>query len=222
MYLNEIEIYGISIPICLVFVSLLINSYYAQSSEDFNKYTDDDLGFTIDHPSKWKPEGYFDYGVDIRMRENESDDQLSIVPDIGFFGSMFSIYVEEPKTDLDTETMTLKNASLEERVQEELDKISSYSHKETLIGQNLVIIEETLIRQNPVTIGSYDGWKIEHRDTVKPVFGDTKVSADRYVFEIYTLANGKFYVLKYIEDPINVPETLPLANKMVESFYINR
>jgi hypothetical protein len=41
------------------------------------------------------------------------------------------------------------------------------------------------------------------------------------VFEIYTKANGKFYLLKYIEDPLKVPESLPLANKMVESFQVN-
>ena len=56
--LNKIKIYGISIPICLVFVTFLINSSHAQSSDDFLEYTNNDLGFTIEHPSEWKVEEY--------------------------------------------------------------------------------------------------------------------------------------------------------------------
>ncbi len=41
-----------------------------------------------------------------------------------------------------------------------------------------------------------------------------------YQFHIGTIANGKFYNLEYSEDPLKVPESLPLANKMVESFQI--
>jgi hypothetical protein len=39
-----------------------------------------------------------------------------------------------------------------------------------------------------------------------------------YLFEICTIAKGKIYILTYQDDPLKVPETLPLANKMVESF----
>ena len=44
--------------------------------------------------------------------------------------------------------------------------------------------------------------------------------SDSYTFEIFTIGNGKFYKLEYVEDPLEVPETLPLANKMVESFQV--
>jgi hypothetical protein len=54
--LNKTETYGISIPICLVFVSLLINSSYAQSMDNFKTYTNNDLKFSIEHPSNWNPE----------------------------------------------------------------------------------------------------------------------------------------------------------------------
>ena len=66
-----------------------------------------------------------------------------------------------------------------------------------------------LIKQNKVTIGGNDGWKMEFA-------GEDSL----YLFEICTIAHGKIYVLTYQDYSSKVPETLPLANKMVESFQI--
>jgi hypothetical protein len=44
----------VSISICIVFVSILINSSYAQSVDNFKTYTNNDLNFTIQHPSAWQ------------------------------------------------------------------------------------------------------------------------------------------------------------------------
>jgi hypothetical protein len=49
----------ISIISAIVFLAV-IQTVNAQSVDNFRKYTNNDFGFTIDHPSKWKPEGYFD------------------------------------------------------------------------------------------------------------------------------------------------------------------
>jgi nucleoside-triphosphatase THEP1 len=64
------------------------------------------------------------------------------------------------------------------------------------------------LRQNEVTVGGYTGLKIEY-------------TMDNYDFDIFTIANGKLYQLSYDEEPLKVPETLRLANKMVESFQVN-
>jgi hypothetical protein len=66
-----------------------------------------------------------------------------------------------------------------------------------------------LIKQNKVTVGGNDGWKIEFA-------GEDSF----YLFEICTIAHGKIYILTYQDYSSKVPETLPLANKMVESFQI--
>jgi hypothetical protein len=74
--LNKITIYGISIPICLAFVTFLVNSSHAQSSDDFREYTNNDLGFTIEHPSQWKVEEYpKDNPTEVyfTIRENKED-----------------------------------------------------------------------------------------------------------------------------------------------------
>jgi len=195
--LNKIKIYGISIPICLVFVTFLINSSHAQSSDDFREYTNNDLRFTIDHPSEWKVEEYpKDNPTEVyfTIRENNEDVMNNESLPASLFDSRFTISVEEPiKNKTGKSTFT-------KRVQVELDKFSPPEYK--------------LIRQNPFTVGGNDGWKIEFRHTAPDL------NYDRHIFEILTYVNGKSYVLQYIEDPLKVPETLPLANKMVESFQI--
>ena len=170
---------------------------------EFETYTNNDLKFTIQHPSNWKVEDD-DTEVFFTIRENEKEDveinEFFSLP-ASLFDSFFRVSVEEPKSDLDTDTMTVQNSSLQERVQQELD-IVSYNPS-----------EYSLIRSNEVTVGENTGWKIEYRHTDE--------HKDSYVFVIFTLADGKFYVLRYVEEPLKVPESLRLANKMVESFKVN-
>lgn len=170
-----------------------LNSSYAQSSDDFREYTNNDLGFTIEHPSEWKVEEYpKDNPTEVyfTIRENIEDviDNDSESLPASIFDSRFAIIVEEPIKKVKT---------LAKRVQVELDKFFPPEYK--------------LIRQNPVTVGGNDGWKIEFRHTAPDL------DYDRHIFEILTNGNGKFYNLQYIEDPLKVPETIPLVNKMVES-----
>lgn len=190
--LNKIKIYGISIPICLVFVTFLINSSHAQSLDNFLNYTNNDMRFTIQYPSKWKV-----------------DDNVKGFPDEVWFRSpdsqirKLAISVEKFEPYLDTDTMTLKNTSLQQRAQEQLD-----DYRSAATHFNLPF---TLIRQNEVTVGGNPGWKIEYI-----------MSEKEYNLEIFTIANGKFYRLSYAENALKVPETLPLANKMVESFQFQK
>lgn len=195
-----ISLASIAITLTIGLVSLV----YGQAVE-FKTYTNNDMKFSIQHPSNWKVEDDDDNATQVyfTIRENEKEDveinEYFSLP-ASVFNSFFRVSVEEPKSDLDTDTMTVQNTSLKERVQQELDTISSNPS------------EDTLIRQNEVTVGENTGWKIEYRHTDE--------HKDRYVFVIFTLADGNFYVLRYVEEPLKVPESLPLANKMVDSFQI--
>ncbi|MGA7142566.1 MAG: hypothetical protein WBX29_11215 [Nitrososphaeraceae archaeon] len=51
-------------------------------------------------------------------------------------------------------------------------------------------------------------------------FGKGLHLGEEYKFEIFTVANGKIYTLGYAEEPLKIPDTLPLVNKTVESFHI--
>jgi hypothetical protein len=132
--LNKIKIYTISISICAVFLSFLIISSHAQSSK-FLTYTDNDRKFTIHYPSNWQieddPEG-------VLFRIPDRDESV--------LGSFFLVIVEGHEPYLDSDTMTLKNTSLQQRVQRSL---------------NTALSTHNLLRQNEVTVGGNIGIKTE-------------------------------------------------------------
>jgi hypothetical protein len=184
--LNKIEIYDISISMCAVFVSILINSSHAQSLDNFKTYTNNDLNFSIQHPAKWKAEDDTDYGAYFTIRENP-EDAIEINGHKFPTYSYFLVDVDKVESQLDYNTMTLQNKSLEQYAQGTLDVMPLNS--------------ETLLRQNHVTVGGNDRIKIEYTSNE-----DNK---DKYGFKIFTIANGKLYTLRYEDKPLKVPETIP-------------
>lgn len=159
---------------------LVIHSSYAQTVDYFKPYTNNDIKFSIQYPSDWEPE-YSDFKPDI---------DYSVV----YFGNIFQVGMEKVKPYLDTDTLTLKNTSLQQYIEQQLNSLSS--------------IDAKIIRQNEFSFGGNAGWKIEY------------TLDNYYEFQILTFANGYFYMLSYKEDQLKVPETLPLANRMVESLQI--
>jgi hypothetical protein len=111
---------------------------------------------------------------------------------------IFIVSVQEVTPYLDTDTMTLKNTTLDQSVQEKLNSLSANSLRPDTYYK--------LIRQNKLTVGENMSWKIEYNFDIF------------YTFEIMIINNGKLYTLTYSELPLYVPKTLPLANKMVETF----
>jgi hypothetical protein len=170
---------------CEVFVSILINSSYAQLVDNFKTFTNNDLNFTIQHPSNW--------------RVKESDETV-LFELTGRSLPIFAVNTEKAETHLDSDTLTLRNISLQELAENELNEMTASEFRNF-----------DLIKQNKVTIGGNDGWKMEFA-------GEDSL----YLFEICTIAHGKIYVLTYQDYSSKVPETLALANKMVESFQIKK
>ena len=182
--LNKIKTYLVSISICAVFVSILINSSYAQSLDNFKTYTNKEMKFSIQYPSNWQVEEKEEYPNSVTFQ----------IPDRA--SSFFMVSVGEPETHLDTDTKTLKNNTLEQEVKKGIDT-------------DISILKSKLLKQNKVIVGGNTGIKTELIDHFSG-----------YKFYITTIANGKIYQLSYIENPTKVAETLPLANKMVESFQV--
>ena len=169
-----------------------ISSSYAQSSDDFRKYTNDVMNFTIQYPSNW------------HVKENSETQSDRVWFDLsGRSLPIFSVETEKVEGDLEVEhhddgdTITQNMPSLE-LAQHEIDEKMSLQFRDF-----------DLINQNKVTVGGNSGWKMEFAG-----------QDNSYLFEICTIANGRIYVLTYQDYRSKVPETLPLANKMVESFQI--
>ena len=173
-------------------IVLGLNSSYAQSSDDFRKYTNDIMNFTIQYPSNWQ------------VKENSETEPDRVWFELsGRSLPIFSVDNEKIEGDIEVEhhngdTVIQKNPSLEEFAQHEIDEKTSLQFRDF-----------DLINQNKVTVGGNSAWKMEFAG-----------QDNLYLFEICTIANGRVYVLTYQDYPSKVPETLPLANKMVESFQI--
>ena len=133
-----------SIPICVVLVSILINSSYAQSSHDFRKYTNNVMNFTIQYPSNW------------HVKENSETETDRVWFELsGRSLPIFAVDTEKGEGDLevghhDGDTITEKNLSLEQLAQQEIDE------KTSLEFRNF-----DLINQYKVTVGGNSGWKME-------------------------------------------------------------
>ena len=183
------------LSIIFTIIIFALNQTSSAQSDTFEKYANKDFNFTIQHPSEWKADDRDD-GVYFEIRENP-DDKLEF-GDLSIpRSSYFDILVGKLEPQLDYNTMTLQNPTLEQIVQGRLDS--------EVLDWN----SETLIRKNQVTVGGNDGVKIE--------LTSNQNDKDYYDLDIFTIADGKLYTLRYHEKPLKVPETLPLVNKMVDS-----
>jgi hypothetical protein len=158
----------------------VINVAFGQTKEtDFITYENPTLGFTLQHPSNWEPD--------------ESEDMIwFLIEDEK--PPIFVVSIGNITQYLDTDTLTLKNKTLLQDIQEKEDAyryVGDYKH----------------LRQNDITVAGNTGIKLEY------------VWGSYYNFDIETIMNGKLYNLHYSDNPSDVPETVKLANKVVESFH---
>jgi len=181
------------LSIIFAFVILAVNQTVNAQSDNLKPYSNKEMNFSIQYPLNWKVNDFSQFYPEVSFRIPDRD---YYGDDLRRFEIGFEITTVKVDSYLDTDTMTLKNTSLEQRVQQELNSIQSD-------------YEKKLIRQNEVTVGGNTAWKVEY--TRQPYY---------YSFDIFTIDDGKFYRLSYTDEQLKVPETLPLANKMVESFQI--
>ena len=197
-------------------MSLLINSSHGQSADnssniqslpnfltytnDDQRFTDDDQKFTIQFPENWvlRDEGYPNNGgfpnteVLFDISGTSKDDEIFTLGP-----RWLMVNIEQVRSYLDTDTMTSKNHTLSGYCQALVYVINSNP-------------SDTLIRQNQVTVGGNPGSRVEWKD------------GDSYNFEVYTILDRKLFKLIYADYQLTVPETFPLANKMVESFQFKK
>lgn len=158
--LNKINIYEISIPILLVFVSLSINSSHAQPAEGFLNYTNKDMKFTVQHPASW-----------LIVEDEKSPHEKVSFKLSNSTTPIFVVTTQEVQSYLDPVTKTLKNTSLQEYVQERQDLLSSLD------------INFNPIRQHEVTIAGNLGVKVEF-DVGKFFTSDIFTIANGKLFEL--------------------------------------
>jgi hypothetical protein len=177
--------------ILVLVISICPNIVLAQSRNNFATYSNKTYRFSIQYPSDWE------------VKENDLISAEDVVEFTAPDRSDFTVQVSEPTSYLDTDTMTLKNLTLQQQAQSRLDMRSElafspgWSFKE--------------IGKNEITVSGLPAWKIEYT---------SGYAITLYHFEVLTTANGKIYTLEYYALPSNVPKTFPVANNMVDTFHI--
>ena len=123
---------------------------------------------------------------------------------------MPSVHVtsREPTSYLDTDTMIVKNKTIDQLAQE-------FRTNFTNAPPNEFGLEAKLIRQNKVIFGENPGWKTE---IMFSVCSHSQCAEDAYGLNFITIANKKVYFFEFEEKPLKVPESLPIVNKMLDSF----
>jgi hypothetical protein len=168
-------------------------------TDDDQRFIDDDQNFTIQYPENWvlRDEGYPNNGglpnteVLFDISGTSKEDEIFTLAP-----RWLMVNVEQVGSYFDNHTMTSKNQTLSGYCQALVYVINSDP-------------SDTLIRQNQVTVGGNPGCRVEWKD------------GDSYNFEVYTIVDGKLFKLVYADHQLSVPETFPLANKIVESFQVN-
>ena len=118
-------------------MSVLINSSYAQAAGHFLNYTNNDLNFSIQHPSNWV------VVEDEKSSHNRVSFKVSdrIMP-------IFVVQIHKVEPYNATDMMSLKN-TIQQYVQQRQDLLSSLD------------IDYNPVRQNNVTVGGNFGLKLE-------------------------------------------------------------
>lgn len=119
-------------------MSILANSSFAQSLDDFKTYINDDMAFTIQHPANW-----------LVVEDEKSAHDKVLFKLSNRTMPIFVVTTQKVESYLDPDTMIQKNTSLQEYVQQRQDLLSSLD------------INYNPIRQDEVTIGGNVGLKVE-------------------------------------------------------------
>lgn len=189
--------------------SLLINTTKTNSSTSVLTYKTSEDSFRINYPAN--------YSV---LSNGQELDRNAIVeirsPDKA---TALSIYVSNVTKYLDTNDMKVKTNSLNDYVQKGISSLSP-GKKPLSHSAILPIFRYEYLRNNPVNLGmdkNNPSWKIEYNTYL---LGDTRNPVLAYGATIFTIKNNKLYEIDYRIYPLNVPKSLPVIQKMLDSFQI--
>jgi hypothetical protein len=183
---------SISVSLCMLATLGSVNAQ-TPTSDGFLQYDNPVNGFKIKYPPDWQP-------TEDNLVSNNTVVEFN-APD----RSSFAVEVQKARSYLDTDTFTMKieNKTAKQYAMQDLDSLSHM----------LPELNFRKIRDNEFIVAGQPAWKLEYGTSLYDL-------GLLYEFKVFTVADGKLYTLKYSALDINVPKTIPTANKMVESFQI--
>jgi hypothetical protein len=116
------------------------------------------------------------------------------------------------ESSLDTETMQIKNATLEDFVEGKKSEIFSMGSFTT---GDLAKLDYQMkyIRDNKTTVGGLPAWKIESMNSILGRQGT-------YFINTFVMKDGHLFDLEFTTDSLKVPEMTPIYQRMIDSFKV--
>jgi hypothetical protein len=157
-----------------------------------SKFINTEYGFEFEFPSTWEVLDPFSSGLNMEGIPIQVASIRSTIDD--GIHDLLTISVLKPSRYLDTDTMEVKTSNLspQEHAKIVTDMLPEYGFK--------------VVRENPVTVAGLPAYRIEY-------------TTYEYETEVFVVkSDGALYKLEFGTPMLRAPESLPVFNKMVESF----
>jgi hypothetical protein len=197
------------VMLSLLSIPLIFSQGALSQEQQWSKYENPYFGIAIEHPSDWKvvinstdasppPPGFAKEIVELSSDTNDTG---------------LKIQTANAESSLDTETMQLKNATLEDFVAGKKSEITNLAISGMFGDLGKLDYQMELIRDNKTTVGGLPAWKIESMNTIAGRQGT-------YFINTFVMKDGRLYDLEFTTDALKVPEMTPVYQSMIDSFKV--
>jgi hypothetical protein len=160
-------------------------------------------GFKVSYPSDWKIE---------QLKNNPtavvkfvSDSKQVGIPGNPMLEVSATIRVEDVSKYLDPNNLKVKSLTLDDYI----------SNKKNELSQSASGMSFTYLMDNKTQIAGREAWSVEYMINV-----ERKQAS--YILGNYVIYDGKLYTIEFSVPPQKVPENLPMAQKMIDSFQFTK
>ena len=182
----------------------------------FLTYENSTYGFRMQYPSGWElrsPSSIFSVGnkvVEFALVSNKPNPFGSTFLGSKLTDADLSISVENVSKFLDTNTMKVTSHNLQEYVNGKINGINSLQYPNSNTDMSL-----QYVRNGPTSVSGLPAWKIEYTSSIGGI-------PTLYETTTYVLKDNRLFTFDFDSDQLKVPETLPVAQKMIGSFQFTR
>jgi hypothetical protein len=178
------------------FISLSISTVSAQGSQQWLTYNSPDFRYSIQYPPDWESLEEHNIGG----QQNTSSKMFDL-PEKYFLGALV-VSIEPVEKYLDADSLTLKTRTLNDYVRNQIRAVNSSPDLQfnknisTTIGQNHYPAQQVHF------VGGIPGLQEEYR------------------INTYMVDRGYLYTFSFFTSPLDIPELLPIVERMLASFQI--
>jgi hypothetical protein len=202
---RELIIVIAGIASCVIGSSYQIALAQNQTSGTSNwlRHENSTYGFKVSYPSDWK----------IEQLKNNPTAVVRFVGDskqVGIPGNPMrevsvTIRVENVSKYLDPNNLNVKSLALDDYI----------SNKKIELSQSVSGMSFTYLMDNRTQIAGREAWSVQYMINV-----ERKQAS--YILGNYVINDGKLYTIEFSTPPLKVPENLPTAQKMIDSFQFTK